>query len=106
MVALALAAMLLGNCFSCPQVLAAMSAHQPSHDCCPGPKSASLSCPTQGLQHFVKADSAPHTPAVYVLLGMVEPAAPASLSRQWTPATLPVDHTPPDVLSLTTSLRI
>ena len=106
MATLAVAAMLWGNCLCCPQILTAMTAHQPAHNCCPKPKPVSTICPTQGIRHFVKADAAAQAPAVPVVAGLVEPGAPVSLPRQWISAPVPAEHGPPDVLSLTTSLRI
>ena len=60
---LALAALLWGNCFSCPQLLFNFSAHAPSHGCCkhPGsrPVSSGAECPSLALKHFVKTDPGP-----------------------------------------------
>jgi len=52
MAVVVVAALFLGNCFSCPQVLLA----QQKHGCCPHSKSAPSNCTTQVLQHFVKAE--------------------------------------------------
>lgn len=51
------AALFFGNCLSCPQMLLAAQSHQPRHNCCPGPRQVSASCQSQGMQHFVKAES-------------------------------------------------
>jgi hypothetical protein len=56
------------------------------------------------MRHFVKADAAVQAPAVPVVAGLAEPSAPVSLL--WTSVPVPAEHAPPDVLSLTTSLRI
>ena len=105
--ALVVAALFLGNCFSCPQVLAAMAARTPSHDCChhkshqPTPKT---DCQSQALQHFVQAEkTAPPAPAVMALIALPAPviSLQPSLERPDAPA-----PTPPDLISLNSSFRI
>jgi hypothetical protein len=104
MVALAVAAMLWGNCLSCPDMLAAMASHQPDHSCCHKPHPAPVACHAQVMQHFVKAET--HTVATPAVAELAE--LPASVAP---PATLaaaltPVQHAPPGNLTLLTTLRI
>src|SRR3954465_4390288 len=57
-VLLAIAALFLGNCFSCPQLMA----QDLSHGCCHRTK---IKCDSQGIKHFVKSDmQAESAPAV------------------------------------------
>lgn len=107
MAALVVIALFWGNCFSCPQMLLAKMAMNPSHDCCKkGQKPAAKSCTSQGLQHFVKADShdapppaAQHAPVETVnftpACRQIEPSGPAEAT-----------HAPPDLLALHSSFRI
>jgi len=104
MAALVVAALFWGNCFSCPQLLAALQSHQPAHGCCHKTKSASSECQSQVLKSFVKADfgaKAPALPAVARLVGPPTAAAPLAdnLARV-------EEHTPPDLFSLHSSFRI
>jgi hypothetical protein len=101
MVALALLAMLWGNCLSCPEI---MAGHQPAHSCCHKPQPASTSCHTQGLQHFVNAETpAPVVPHVAVL---AEIPAPPVLADRRTPAPLVNMRTPPGESNAPLALRI
>ena len=73
MAALVVAALFLGNCLSCPEVLLASQAQQPAHGCCHrGHQPASNpACQSQALQHFVQAEkAAPPVPAVATLVPM------------------------------------
>jgi hypothetical protein len=104
MAALAVVAMLWGNCFSCPDMLAAMTSRQADHSCCHKPQTASAKCHTEDMQHFVKADThAPIAPAVTVLAAL---PVSASLSVLWLSAPLPSLHAPPEAPNLLTTLRI
>ena len=96
MVALVVAALFWGNCFSCPQVL--LSAQ--THSCCPHGKANPSECKTQGLRNFVKAEKAtPSAPAVLVTAVIAAPATAARLSAtSVVPA--PPEYTPPDLLPL------
>src|ERR1051326_1837589 len=67
MATLVITALFWGNCFSCPQLLLGLRAHQPSHGCCHKTKQASSNCDTRALQHFVKSDPGSHAPAVAVV---------------------------------------
>jgi hypothetical protein len=96
MVTLAVAALLWGNCLSCPQMT--------SHSCCPKPQSASFQCHTENMQHFVKADGpAPSAPMAAELA-----AAPAAetLRPQQVAATSPDLHAPPGSPGIFTNLRV
>jgi len=103
---LVIAALFWGNCLSCPQLLLAMRAHQPAHDCCKrNQKPATKSCDSQVLQHFLKTetgDQAPAVPAAEAVVAAIAAAAPlvAPVTIE-TPA-----HAPPDLLSLHSSFRI
>ena len=100
MVLLVVAALFFGNCFSCPQMLLAGPSHQPQHNCCPGPQPVSASCQTQGMQHFVKADSAAQPVILPVVAELTE--APASTVLPNAPFAVPIaaEHAPPGILSL------
>ena len=104
MVALALLAMLWGNCLSCPEILAGAVSHQAAHSCCPKPQPASASCHTQGMQHFVKAETpAPVVPYVAVLGDL---PAQAVLPAQRISAPLVNMHAPPGESNPPLALRI
>ena len=62
MAALVIAALFLGNCFTCPQLLLAFGAH----GCCHHSKPIKAECQSQGLKNFVKADSGTHVPSLAV----------------------------------------
>jgi hypothetical protein len=47
-----IAALFLGNCLSCPQLLLA----QQKHGCCPHSRHTSSDCTAQALKNFVKAE--------------------------------------------------
>ena len=86
-------ALFWGNCFSCPQVLLGLKAHQPAHGCCHKTKQTTKNCTSQALQHFVKADAASHAPAVPVVALVVEPSVIVAYLVENDPAH--VDHAPP-----------
>ena len=104
MAALIVMALFWGNCLSCPQMLLAATVHQPAHSCCHKTKSTGTNCPSQGLQHFLKAAPDVQTPAVAV--AAVEPAMAVSLPQGALVAPVEVVHAPPDLLSLHSSFRI
>jgi hypothetical protein len=107
---LVLAALLWGNCFSCPQLLLSLTAHTPAHSCCkhPGKQSGPREgCHSVALAHFVKADPAPHaqlqinqpaqiTPVLPVLQLAV--ASPDPVAKLW--------HSPPDLQLLNSTFLI
>ena len=104
MVALVVAAMLWGNCLSCPDMLAAMMSRQADHTCCHKPRPVSVKCHAQAMQHFVQAEThTMDTPAVAELAELPAPLAPPA---QWASAPLPAQHAPPGNLTLPTTLRI
>jgi hypothetical protein len=96
--ALIVVALFWGNCLSCPQMLLAVAAHQAAHSCCHRTKPAGTSCQSQGLQHFLKAGPELQTPAVAVVA--------VSLPQGALVAPVEVEHAPPDLLALHSSLRI
>jgi hypothetical protein len=101
--ALVVVALFWGNCFSCPQLLLSLAEKTP-HGCCKRSAPLAKTCTNQALRHFVKADpvsvAAPAaSPAVEVAF-----AAPA-IQCEPLPA-LAAPHSPPDLLSLTSLLRI
>ena len=104
MAALIVAALFWGNCLSCPQMLLAIAAHQPAHSCCHRTKSTGTSCPSQGLQHFLKAGPEMQTPAVAVVA--MAPAIAVSLLQGALVTPVEVEHVPPDLLSLHSVFRI
>jgi len=107
MTALVVIALFWGNCLSCPEVLLASSAGQPAHGCChrshqPAPKTT---CQSQALQHFVQAAKA-DTPVTVVAVTIQTPAdQPLPLQAAANLASAP-EATPPDLVSLNSSLRI
>ena len=83
-------ALLLGNCFSCPQVLLAMQSHQSGHGCCHHGHKASPACQTQALQQFVKG-GANHPPApLLASIATVAPEVPDAAE----PAAIPAPYAP------------
>jgi hypothetical protein len=97
MAVVVVAALFLGNCFSCPQVLLA----QQKHGCCPHSKSAPSNCTTQVLQHFVKAEKGTVVaPAVAEMLPVTLVSMHAEVPTSVFSA---LEYTPP---LLRTSLRI
>jgi hypothetical protein len=107
MAAVVVAALFLGNCLSCPQVLAAMAAHTPSHDCCHHKthhSTVKTDCQSQALQHFMQSEkTASPAPAVMALVALPAPAVSLQPSLEWSDAPAP---TPPDLVSLNSSFRI
>ncbi len=106
MATLIVAALLFGNCLSCPQVMMAVASHQPGHGCCHRPSPSKIDCHSQALSHFVKAQGASLTP-MFASLG----AAPAlavvpALARPAVAPWLAADVSPPDLLSLHSLLRV
>ena len=105
--ALVVVALFLGNCLSCPQVLAAMAAHTPSHDCCHHRSHQSTpktDCQSQALQHFAQAEkTAPPAPAMMALVALPAPVVSLESSLEWPEAPAP---TPPDLISLNSTFRI
>ena len=105
--ALVVMALFLGNCLSCPQVLAAMAEHAPSHNCCHHKTHQSTTktdCQSQSLQHFVQAEkTAPPVPAVMALIAL--PASVISLQPPLEASDAPTP-TPPDLIALNSSFRI
>ena len=103
MAALVVVALFCGNCFSCPQLLAALQSHQPAHGCCHKTKSSASECQTQVLKSFVKAELSAPAPAVPAVVRFVEPSAAASPEVSFVGTET---HTLPDLLSLHSSFRI
>jgi hypothetical protein len=101
--ALIVAALFWGNCFSCPQLLLALAQKAP-HGCCNRSAPVTAACTTDVLKHFVKADpvavaapvAAPAEESVFV---------PAPVVRDFSIA-FENPHSPPDLLTVTSQLRI
>ena len=106
MAALIVVALFWGNCLSCPQMLLAVAAHQPAHNCCHKTKSAGATCQSQGLQHFLKAGPEVRTAAVAVAPAVATAIAAAALPQGAAVAPLEVEHAPPDLIALHSSFRI
>ncbi|HJT86275.1 MAG TPA: hypothetical protein VJ732_00430 [Bryobacteraceae bacterium] len=96
-------ALFWGNCFSCPQLLLALHEHQPAHQCCHKTSTTPAGCQLQVLGHFVKADIGAHAPPVAVLARVPAPAAPVFQAAVTVAA---AEYSPPDLLSLHSTLRI
>jgi hypothetical protein len=109
MTALVLIALFLGNCLTCPQLIAA-AAHHPAHSCCHHPQPVQAGCQSQALQHFVKGESTsvrllPETAAQGILAEAAVEASPISGLAPFTTGNVsPPD--PPDPLSLNSAFRI
>src|SRR5262249_34513848 len=102
MAALVVVALFWGNCFSCPQLLAALQSHQPAHGCCHKTKS-SPDCGTQVLKSFVKAEPGSTAPELPIVERVVEPPAAAAPAER---LVVVEEHPLPDLLSLHSSFRI
>jgi len=101
--ALIVAALFWGNCFSCPQLLLSFAEKAP-HGCCKRSAPVTRTCTTDVLKHFVKADP------VVVAVPAVAPAeeaafVPSPIAHNFS-ITLEIPHSPPDLLALTSLLRI
>jgi hypothetical protein len=105
MAALVVVALFWGNCFSCPQMWLAATAHQAPHSCCHHKQTAKVECQSQALRHFVKAEPAGQAPALAVAVNTA-PADVAAVVAPVPEVPLPADHAPPDLLSLHSSFRI
>ena len=103
MVALAVVALLWGNCFSCPDMIALAASHPSPHSCCHKPQ-PSTNCHTQNLQQFVQADA--HAPVAQTVAELTElPAVPAPVTA-WALETRTTLHSPPEPPNLPATLRI
>jgi hypothetical protein len=99
---LLLAALVWGNCWSCPQVLLSLG-HAPSHDCC---KHSRIDCQSVALKHFVKSDPALKAPAPAAApQAAAAEARPQAVSVRATPIFLTL-HSPPDRSILHSTFRI
>jgi len=105
MATLIVTALFFGNCLSCPQMLLAVSSHQPGHGCCHHP-TAKIDCHSQVLSHFVKAEGGNAFPALAA--AGAAPAIPpvAALPRPVMAPGRAADVAPPDLLSLYSLLRV
>ena len=101
--ALIVAALFWGNCFSCPQLLLSLAQKAP-HGCCKRSAPVKQTCTTSVLKNFVKADpvavaapvAVPERVAVFVP-ERPGPAIPVASREQ---------HSPPDLIELTSQIRI
>jgi|SRR5579871_1127397 len=93
MAVLIVAALFWGNCFSCPQMLAAQA-----HQCCHHTKTPKAACQQQNLKSFVKAgttsSAAPAASRILETPPLVVTASAAS------PKPVTVESDPPAPLSL------
>jgi len=106
MAALIAVALFWGNCLSCPQMLLTVAMHQPAHSCCHKTKSAGTTCQSQGLQHFLKAGPEVRTPGVVVVAAVAPAAMAVAVPQSALVTPVEVEHAPPDLLALHSSLRI
>lgn len=108
MVALALLALLMGNCLSCPQML--LAAHQPAsaHSCCHPRQTTKANCQNQGLHSFLKADGGSVAPPQIAAAPELQPVLTATIPEVTSaaPDWIPAEPTPPDPLTLNSSFRI
>ena len=105
MTLLVVAALLCGNCLSCPQMLASLAMHQPGHGCCHHPQPVKADCQSQGLSHFVKADSGVQAPDLAVVADRIVVTV-AVAAPEVRVAASPVEWIPPDLFSLQAQFRI
>jgi hypothetical protein len=102
---LVLAALLFGNCYSCPQLL--LGLHAAPHNCCNHPGTSRQDCQSQVLQHFVKADPArPMQPQPIAELPAVAAGGPILQVASGPVSWLPFPHAPPDLEILNSTFRI
>jgi hypothetical protein len=108
---LLLAALLWGNCLSCPQVLLSLTSHTPAHDCCKPtgkvPVKSQNNCQSFALQHFVKADPASQArlqPAAYAHVAVTDTQAVAPAARAI--VIVVIQHSPPKLEILNSNIRI
>jgi hypothetical protein len=101
--ALVVAALFWGNCFSCPQLLLSLAEKAP-HGCCKRSAPVAKTCTNQALRNFVKAD--PVSVAAPAAAAAVEVAFAAPAIQCESLPALPAPQSPPDLLSLTSLLRI
>jgi hypothetical protein len=107
MTLLVVMALFWGNCFSCPQILLNLKAHNTAHECCKrNHKPVSKGCGTQGLQHFLSSDSA----AQQQTMPLAEAVVPAPVLHEIPQsvvvgASIPL-YSPPDLVSLHSTFRI
>lgn len=102
MAVLVVVALFWGNCYSCPQALLTLAAHQPAHRCC-HPTKAPKDCPAPTLHNYVKS-ATPHGPVLAPLAAVIQPETPVLLLRETAFTT--AEYSPPDLLSLNSSFRI
>jgi hypothetical protein len=107
MATLLLVALFWGNCFSCPQMMLSRAAMK-SHACCKrGQKPMPNACSSQGMKHFVKAESAATVAPVPATAPVETDAAVAApVWRAVESVPVETNHAPPDLLALHSSLRI
>lgn len=101
MAVLVVVALFWGNCYSCPQALLTLAAHQPAHRCC-HPTKAPKDCPAPTLHNYVKSATT-HAPVLAPVATVVQPETPVVRGEI---AFSTADYSPPDLLSLNSSLRI
>jgi len=106
MVALVVAALFWGNCFSCPEVLLSLMAQHSDHSCCHRNRPATQTCWTQDLRHFVKADGGAQAVPVPAVGALVAMAPAGAIPQGLEEAPTSPEHAPPDLLSLHASFRI
>ena len=101
--ALIVAALFWGNCFSCPQLLLSLAQKAP-HGCCKRSAPVKQTCTTSVLKNFVKADPVP----------VAAPVAVPERAAGFVPV-VPIHiicvaahdiHSPPDLIELTSQIRI
>jgi hypothetical protein len=103
MAALVVVALFWGNCFSCPEAVLALMAHQPAHPCCHKSKASTPGCDTQNLQQFVKTHADTQAPAMPVMALASLPIPAVSVESA---PPVAVEYPPPDLLSLHSVYRV
>jgi hypothetical protein len=101
---LVVAALFWGNCFSCPQLLLSL-AKQDAHSCCKRRAPVPQRCTTNVLKHFVKADPVSIAAPAVMPARQVSFTAPLPASRDLS-GVAAAPHSPPDLVELTSLLRI
>lgn len=108
---LILAALLWGNCFSCPQLLLTAVTQAPPHSCCKHPGKAPVTsradCVSLALKHFVKADPAQKAQLQAVAVAHVAVSEQAGAEPDSRPEFfVAFVHSPPDIQLLNSTFRI
>jgi hypothetical protein len=102
---LALAALLWGNCLSCPRMMLARASQRSSHGCCKHPKSFQCTDCQQHLRQFVVGQSDAPVPVLPVTAAVRPSPVPLPALAE-APVPVELAASPPLRLILDSCLRI